>query len=67
MPAVSVEEHYRPAVLAARLGVCRNTIHNAIAEGMRTAGRRGLWPVRKVGRATLIPASAADAWLRRGR
>lgn len=62
-----IEEHYRPAVLAQRLGIGERTIHRAIARGFVTAGRSGLWPVRRVGRAVLVPASSADAWLRRGR
>jgi glycyl-tRNA synthetase beta subunit len=69
MPAAvttTVEEHYRPEALADRLSVSRATIFRALARGLSTAGRQGLWPVRRVGRATLIPASAVDAWLRRG-
>ncbi len=62
-----VEEHYRPDVLAARLGISRRTIDKAIHKGLVTSGRQGLWPVRRIGRAVLIPASSANAWLRRGR
>jgi hypothetical protein len=65
--AVTVEEHYRPEALATRLSVCRATVDRAIARGMATAGRSGIWPVRRVGRVVLVPASAAEAWIRRGR
>ena len=65
--AVAVEEHYRPEALAGRLGVSRDTVDRAIARGYATAGRSGIWPVRRLGRAVLVPASAADAWIRRGR
>jgi hypothetical protein len=67
LPSAVIEEHYRPEVLATRLGLCRATVDRAIARGMATAGRSGIWPVRRIGRAVLVPASAADAWLRRGR
>jgi hypothetical protein len=63
----AVEEHYRPEVLAVRIGLARKTIDRAIARGMASCGRQGLWPVLRVGRAVLVPASSVDAWLRRGR
>lgn len=63
----TVEKHYRPEIVATRLGLSRRTIDRAISRGLTTAGRSGIWPVRRIGRAVLVPASAVDAWLRRGR
>lgn len=45
---------YRPADLATRAGVHVATVHRAVASGDL--------PKRRIGRATVIPAEAADAW-----
>ena len=59
-----IEEHYRPAALAVRLGVGTRTVLRWIAQGRSSRGRRGLYPVRCPSRrCTLIPASAVTRFL----
>jgi len=58
-----VEQHYQPEALAKRLSVHRCTVLRACWRGRKTHGREGIWPWRKLGRALLIPASAATRWI----
>jgi hypothetical protein len=62
---VVVEEHLRPAQVAARVGLSLRVVELALAEWRSTAGVNGLGPVRRYGRAVLIPASSVNAWLER--
>lgn len=64
--AATVEEHLDPAAAAARLSVSVSTIRRAVRLGRRTAGRRWIWPVRRLSRQLLlIPASSIARWLER--
>ena len=64
----SLEEHLRPAQVAQRLNVGARQVQRWIAEGEATRGKRGIHPVRRVGRrCVLVPASAVDNFLRRGK
>lgn len=64
---IETEQHY-DYKSAARLlgGVSVKTIERRVAEGIRTQGRLGIWPVRIEGRRIrLIPASALNRFLER--
>ena len=61
--AYSVEEHYSPMDAARLLHVGRSTIYKLIAEGTRSQGAAGIFPVRRIGNATRIPAGAINRYL----
>ena len=62
-----VDRHYTPAQVADLCGgVAVRTVHRWIEDGRRSAGRRGLWPVRRASsRLVLVPASAVTRFLSR--
>lgn len=60
---VEVERHYSPEQAAEVCAVCVMTVRRAIAEGARTRGAAGLFPVRRLGRRYLVPASALARWV----
>lgn len=49
---------------AERSSLSAKSVRRAVEEALHTGGVRGLWPLERVGRRVLIPASALDAWLR---
>jgi len=60
----AVEEHLTYAELAVRLSVSVKSIRRWVADGRRTQGRRGIYPIRRISRKlALIPASAANRFL----
>jgi excisionase family DNA binding protein len=61
---MTVEQHLRIDELSERLHVHPATVRRWIADGERTRGRRGLYPVRRLGRrCVLVPASAVQRLL----
>jgi len=61
--AYTVEEHYSPMDAARLLHVGRSTIYKLIQEGARSEGAAGIFPVRRIGAATRIPATALNRYL----
>jgi hypothetical protein len=52
----AVEEHLTYAELAVRLSVSVKSIRRWVADGRRTQGRRGIYPIRRISRKlALIP------------
>jgi transcriptional antiterminator len=59
--ARELEEHLTPAEIAERLKVSTRTVARWIDEGTASRGKRGLWPVRKLGRKCVrVPVSALN-------
>ena len=54
---VALEQHYSPALAAARLGISERAFFRILKRGE-------IARVVKIGRSTRIPASALDGWLR---
>jgi len=61
--AYTVEEHYTPAETARLLGIGRSTLYRILAAGERTQGRDGIFPVRRIGGSTRIPATSINRYL----
>lgn len=61
-----VEQHYSVPQAAGLTTLSRTHIHNLIREGIRSRGRDGIYPVRRLGRRWLIPASSLQKFLDRG-
>lgn len=61
-----LEEHLSVKAVADRLSLSERTIHRLIRQGRQSAGKAGIWPVRRVGGSTRIPVSAVNRCLDAG-
>jgi hypothetical protein len=58
------EKRYSVEEAAEVSSLSSKTVRRAVEEALETGGGRGLWPLERVGRRVLIPASALEGWLR---
>lgn len=61
-----LEEHLTVKDVAERLSLSVRTVHRLISQGRQSAGRAGIWPVRRIGGSTRIPVSAVNRVLDAG-
>ena len=58
---LELEQHLSPQEIAQRLSVSLRQVRRWIADGVKTRGKAGLWPVRKLGRRVVrVPVSAVE-------
>lgn len=57
-----VEQHYSPDDAAKILGIGRTKLYELMKVGVQTAGADGIFPFRKFGESTRIPASALQRY-----
>jgi predicted transcriptional regulator len=60
-----IEKHYTAAEVATLLGVTERTVWNYVAQGERTQGKDGIFPIVKLSfKVVRIPARAVNKFLK---